>query len=207
MSAESIAIVPCLVYLSGFLTTFGMKTANRVLGRTLVFILGASLVISGLAMSYFLTPATANFVYASSWLVGMGNTLIMVTSVCIVGDLVGDQTNGAFVYGAMSFTDKLSNGLVIIVIQQGRETIEEVFGYTSVESGEYLRTCYCLVPTIAAFIGIGMVLMMQYGSGHLSVIQKRRVQQQQQQEDVPLVSVSTTGTTKVNQGGLYGTID
>jgi len=33
------------------------------------------------------------------------------------GDLVGHETSsGAFVYGALSFTDKLSNGLIILLL-------------------------------------------------------------------------------------------
>ena len=42
----------------------------------------------------------------------------MVTSQGIVADLIGENTShGAFVYGLMSFADKLSNGIAVYVIQ------------------------------------------------------------------------------------------
>lgn len=43
---------------------------------------------------------------------------MLVTSLGTTSDLIGDNTeSGAFVYGAMSFTDKLSNGLFVMAIQ------------------------------------------------------------------------------------------
>lgn len=46
-----------------------------------------------------------------------GNTIIMVTSVSMEGDLVGHDTDSSsFVYGTLSFTDKLSNGLLILLV-------------------------------------------------------------------------------------------
>lgn len=43
---------------------------------------------------------------------------MLVTSLGVSADLIGQNTdNGAFVYGVMSFTDKLSNGIVVMLIQ------------------------------------------------------------------------------------------
>lgn len=43
---------------------------------------------------------------------------MLVTSLGVTADLIGPNTeSGAFVYGAMSFTDKLSNGVVVMAIQ------------------------------------------------------------------------------------------
>ena len=49
---------------------------------------------------------------------GVGGSIILVTSLGITADLIGDKTgSGAFVYGIMSFCDKLSNGVAVVVIQ------------------------------------------------------------------------------------------
>lgn len=49
---------------------------------------------------------------------GAGGSIILVTSLGITADLIGDKTgSGAFVYGIMSFTDKIANGIAIDVIQ------------------------------------------------------------------------------------------
>lgn len=43
---------------------------------------------------------------------------MLVTSLGLTADLIENATDtAAFVYGAMSFTDKLANGVAIVVIQ------------------------------------------------------------------------------------------
>ncbi len=43
---------------------------------------------------------------------------MLITSLAVTADLIGPHVeSGAFVYGAMSFTDKLSNGLTVFLIQ------------------------------------------------------------------------------------------
>ena len=43
---------------------------------------------------------------------------MLVTSLGVTADFIGPSTNsGAFVYGIMSFTDKLCNGLAVVIIQ------------------------------------------------------------------------------------------
>lgn len=43
---------------------------------------------------------------------------MLVTSLGITADFIGQNVdNGAFVYGIMSFTDKLCNGLAVMLIQ------------------------------------------------------------------------------------------
>ena len=59
-----------------------------------------------------------------SWLIrlylyiGAGGSTMLITSLAVTADLIGPHVeSGAFVYGAMSFTDKLSNGLAVFLIQ------------------------------------------------------------------------------------------
>ena len=43
---------------------------------------------------------------------------MLVTSLSITADFIGGNVeSGAFVYGAMSFTDKISNGLAVMLVQ------------------------------------------------------------------------------------------
>jgi hypothetical protein len=49
---------------------------------------------------------------------GAGSSVMLVTSLGITADLIGPNIeSGAFVYGAMSFMDKLSNGVAVTLIQ------------------------------------------------------------------------------------------
>lgn len=57
-------------------------------------------------------------VYGAAVLLGVGSATILVMSLAMTAQLIGDQTqSGAFVYGAMSFTDKVANGLGVMIIQ------------------------------------------------------------------------------------------
>lgn len=165
MSATSIAIVPLLVYISGFLATFFLRYLNESLGRSGSFSLGTTLIIGALALSYGLTPSNATWIYLFSIMLGMGNSIIMVTSVCLEGDLVGNNIeSGAFVYGAMSFTDKISNGIAVLFIQNEREKLQ----HRPIDDAEFLRVVYCLLPSIAALVGMITVLYMRFVSSSKS---------------------------------------
>ncbi|GBP62336.1 Major facilitator superfamily domain-containing protein 12 [Eumeta japonica] len=57
-----------------------------------------------------------------------GGAIMLVTSLALTADLVGARTEAsAFVYGLMSFTDKLSCGIVIAVIQMYADTAENSY--------------------------------------------------------------------------------
>lgn len=50
--------------------------------------------------------------------IGAGGSTMLITSLAVTADLIGPHVeSGAFVYGAMSFTDKLSNGITVFLIQ------------------------------------------------------------------------------------------
>ena len=50
-------------------------------------------------------------IYVIGVLVGFGGSAMLITSLSITAELVGDNVeSSAFIYGAMSFTDKLSTG-------------------------------------------------------------------------------------------------
>lgn len=43
---------------------------------------------------------------------------MLVTTLGVTADLIGPDTDsGAFVYGSMSFADKLANGVAVMIIQ------------------------------------------------------------------------------------------
>ena len=49
---------------------------------------------------------------------GAGSSITMVTSLCITADLIGSHTaNGAFIYSAVTFADKVLNGVAVVIIE------------------------------------------------------------------------------------------
>uniref|UniRef100_A0A2K5F2V5 Major facilitator superfamily domain-containing protein 12 n=1 Tax=Aotus nancymaae TaxID=37293 RepID=A0A2K5F2V5_AOTNA len=112
-----IATIPLVMYLSGFFSSFLMKPVNKCIGRNMTYFSGL-LVILAFAAWVALTEGLGVAVYAAAVLLGAGCATILVTSLAMTADLIGPHTNsGAFVYGSMSFSDKVANGLAVMTIQ------------------------------------------------------------------------------------------
>ncbi|KAM3865912.1 major facilitator superfamily domain-containing protein 12-like [Diretmus argenteus] len=112
-----IATIPLVMYLSGFLSSFIMKPINKLIGKSLTYFLGLMLIM---AFSFWvlLDYRMGQEVYGAAVLLGVGSATILVMSLSMTADLIADQTqSGAFVYGAMSFTDKVANGAAVMIIQ------------------------------------------------------------------------------------------
>uniref|UniRef100_A0A8C5ZS37 MFSD12 n=1 Tax=Marmota marmota marmota TaxID=9994 RepID=A0A8C5ZS37_MARMA len=112
-----IATIPLVMYLSGFLSSFLMKPVNKCIGRNLTYFAGL-LVVLVFAAWVALVDTLGMAVYVAAVLLGAGCATILVTSLAMTADLIGPHTHsGAFVYGAMSFSDKVANGLAVMVVQ------------------------------------------------------------------------------------------
>uniref|UniRef100_A0A3B5BDR8 Major facilitator superfamily domain containing 12 n=1 Tax=Stegastes partitus TaxID=144197 RepID=A0A3B5BDR8_9TELE len=112
-----IATIPLVMYLSGFLSSFIMKPLSKLIGKCLTYFVGLLLIM---AFSYWvlLDAKMGQQVYGAAVLLGAGSATILVISLSMTAELIGDQTqSGAFVYGAMSFTDKVANGAAVMIIQ------------------------------------------------------------------------------------------
>nr|XP_044990656.1 major facilitator superfamily domain-containing protein 12 [Jaculus jaculus] len=112
-----IATIPLVMYLSGFLSSFLMKPINRSFGRNMTYFAGL-LVVLAFAAWVALAGHLGVAVYGAAVLLGAGCATILVTSLAMTADLIGPHTHsGAFVYGAMSFSDKVANGLAVMAVQ------------------------------------------------------------------------------------------
>ncbi|KAM9469681.1 major facilitator superfamily domain-containing protein 12-like isoform 1-T1 [Clarias gariepinus] len=112
-----IATIPLVMYLSGFVSSLIMKPFNKLIGKSMVYFVGLVLIM---VFSYWALMDThmGDGVYGAAVLLGAGSATILVMSLSMTADLIADQTqSGAFVYGAMSFTDKVANGVGVIIIQ------------------------------------------------------------------------------------------
>ncbi|KAK9539521.1 hypothetical protein VZT92_004622 [Zoarces viviparus] len=112
-----IATIPLVMYLSGFLSSFIMKTVSRLIGKCLTYFVGLLLIM---AFSYWVLvdEKMGERVYGAAVLLGAGSATVLVISLAMTAELIANQTqSGAFVYGAMSFTDKLANGAAVMIIQ------------------------------------------------------------------------------------------
>jgi len=111
-----IALVPLTVFVSGFVTTIVTKPLIQLIGRKLAYLVG--LVFVAASCGFLLWPDIGLKVYGSVVLLGIGSSTILVASLSITADLIGKNTEcSGFVFGSMSFCDKLSNGLAVQAIE------------------------------------------------------------------------------------------
>ncbi|XP_037074108.1 LOW QUALITY PROTEIN: major facilitator superfamily domain-containing protein 12-like [Pollicipes pollicipes] len=115
----SVAIFPLIMYIGGFFGSVGIKLLNHQLGRRISLGIGAVLGIIACAGIFFGSGSVFEqyVVYGIAVILGMGGSIMLVTTLAATSDIIGTSVKGAFVYGALSFSDKLSNGLVVEIIQ------------------------------------------------------------------------------------------
>ncbi|CAL7946225.1 unnamed protein product [Xylocopa violacea] len=120
MPATSLAIIPLIMYLSSFVTSLIIEKLNTKLGRKISYCVGVVLGICACIWIQFDTSLTYTKyeIYPVSLLLGSAGSIVLVTSLGVTADFIGQNVDsGAFVYGVMSFTDKLCNGLAVMFIQ------------------------------------------------------------------------------------------
>ncbi|KAL2090013.1 hypothetical protein ACEWY4_014701 [Coilia grayii] len=114
---KSIAIVPLVMYVSGFVTSLVMKPVSKRIGISMTYLVGLVLILA-FALWILLDRSLGNRIYGGAVILGSGSAIILVMSLSLTSKLIGDQTqSGAFVFGAMSLSDKVSNGLAMMLIQ------------------------------------------------------------------------------------------
>lgn len=155
MPATALAVIPLIMYLSSLKMSLIIERINTKLGRKIAYLIGFIQGASACIWIFFGEGQsfTNYFIYPCSLLLGAGGSVMLVTSLGITADLIGKNTqSGAFVYGAMSFTDKMANGVAILLIQYLRCPADCTFYYRNVVS---------LVCGGSAVLGLIMILCIK----------------------------------------------
>lgn len=135
MAASALALVPLVMFIGSFVTSMCIEKMNRFCGRKLTYALGTTLaMIACIWIRYGgSTDYIHIYIYIVAALIGAGGSIVLVTSLGVTTDLIGDKTDsGAFVYGIMSFTDKLANGVAVIIIQDLHKDPLDTYFYRNV---------------------------------------------------------------------------
>ncbi|CAK9830966.1 Major facilitator superfamily domain-containing protein 12 [Anthophora retusa] len=120
MPATFLAIIPLIMFLSSFVMSLIIERLNTKLGRKLSYCLGVILGMFACTWIQFGTGLTYTKyqIYPVFVILGSAGSIMLITSLGITADFIGQNVDsGSFVYGIMSFTDKLCNGLAVILIQ------------------------------------------------------------------------------------------
>ncbi|XP_066397970.1 uncharacterized protein [Miscanthus floridulus] len=156
----NVSQVPAIIYICSLIVSVILQETRWSSWRLkLYFSAGAVLwILSGLGI-VFLPSRMHNLMYAISTIIGAANALMTVTSISMEGVLVGEDLNGcAFVYGSLSFVDKVSCGVALYVLEsyQGstkiRSNLGTAFGYSVTRLGLGLVPAVCsLLSAIVAY--------------------------------------------------------
>jgi len=116
---NSIASIPFTVFASSLVFT---ALSNKIVALTntaVATVVGCAMVIGACAGFPFLHPSHWQLIFPFAMLLGAGCGILQTTSLSLIADhVIGDNEVGtAFVYGSMSLTDKVANGLTILIIQ------------------------------------------------------------------------------------------
>ena len=122
LHAQFVATVPLTMFISGFITSFVLKKANDVFGRKTTYLIGATIGVAGTFWTHFgistEDPNNKYYVFVLASLIGISGSTMLVTSLSLTAEFIGSNTgSSAFIYGLMSLTDKVSNGLAVVLIQ------------------------------------------------------------------------------------------
>jgi hypothetical protein len=122
LDKSQIAMIPFICYISGFCATFPLRYLSRYLGTYFTYFLGTALIF-GCSCLFWYNDIIYNSkditTIVAAVLLGSGSSIILVSSLSLTADLIGKNTGtSAFVFGCMSFIDKLSNGIAVAALQQ-----------------------------------------------------------------------------------------
>lgn len=195
----TIANVPLVCYASSFVTATVLKKVDKQLGRILTYVLGALFAIGAAVFVYFIPGEKIWMVYLAAVIIGAGGALMLVTSLSIVADLIGEITgSSAFVYGAMSFTDKLANGVAVEIIQIFHPCVN-----CCPACEPYYRKVQSFGPGGAAalaLIGVAMLRLSLFGSSPTRVVDSKLLRDPAASND----SMSSDSRGLLNNGNVVG---
>ncbi|XP_010243432.2 PREDICTED: major facilitator superfamily domain-containing protein 12-like [Nelumbo nucifera] len=173
MAQSSKALVPAIIYICSFAVSVVLQGITWTGQRLKAFFTaGAVLWIFSGAGILILPSSMHNFMYLLSVIIGISNALIMVTGVSMQSFLVGEDLNGcAFVYGSLSFLDKISCGLALYVLESYQSSAASLKGCHRIMGClSVTRYGLGLVPASCALLGLVVTYTMDLHTPHLKPI-------------------------------------
>ena len=103
-----------------------MEKMSSIIGKTGTFILGCiSMLIASIIIFCVDLSQEIEVLIIVSILIGVGTSVMLIQVLAIAGELIStDESSSGFVYGFLSFIEKVINGGVIMFIQIGFEKMK-----------------------------------------------------------------------------------
>eukprot|EP00667_Euglena_gracilis_P007107 EG_transcript_7168 len=160
MPALALALVPSTFFVGQMVASVCLPTLSTRFRPEMLFIASLALVSFGCLVTYFACHFSRSIIYAGGFVLGIGCGATMVGSMAFVADLVSTKRQmAAWVYGLMSFTDKVSGGVALLLLQRGLQG----YGSFEVASGgreQFLLWTITLLPTTVALVALAAILLL-----------------------------------------------
>ncbi|KFM58306.1 Major facilitator superfamily domain-containing protein 12, partial [Stegodyphus mimosarum] len=117
---DFIAKIPLVMNVSGFFISCSLPKFFKVMSKKITLLTGATL---GVGACFWISighgPAFCyKGIYGVGAIMGAASSMLVVSSLSFIHDLIGTSAeSGAFVYGCMSFCDKMANGIAGMIVQ------------------------------------------------------------------------------------------
>nr|GMD53561.1 major facilitator superfamily domain-containing protein 12-like isoform X1 [Ipomoea batatas] len=164
MSDSAKALVPAIIYISSFVVSVMLQELTWTSQRIKAFYSVGGILWIFCGIVILLLPRNMNvFMYILSVVIGIANALIMVTGVSMQSVLVGEDLNGcAFVYGSLSFLDKISCGVALFILESYEDSTPALGDCSPFYAGfSITRYALGLVPAVCALIGVIVTCSMK----------------------------------------------
>lgn len=120
-SVEHLATVPLVSFLASFVASLVLKYTNKYVGNSFVYFVGSTIslgVCTWIALSTSAVSFSTLELLVIASLFGAGSSITMISSLCITAEMIGKHAEqGGFIYSAVTFTDKLITGIVVVIIE------------------------------------------------------------------------------------------
>ncbi|CDW85081.1 UNKNOWN [Stylonychia lemnae] len=137
----ALALVPLVSYITSMIFSlfFYKKLMNLLQNRFIPFFVSIIVISLGSIPYIFLNsdPNLQWMVYVLSSIQGLGLAIMLNTATSLISDVIGkDDSSSAFVYGAYSFFEKITNGILIFLVtayyNQSEQPLRLIIGITPV---------------------------------------------------------------------------
>ncbi|KAG0484080.1 hypothetical protein HPP92_012164 [Vanilla planifolia] len=162
MPQSSKALVPAIIYISSFIISVILQEMSWTGSRLKTFFtIGAILWIFSGSGILFLPSRLRDIMYLLSITIGIANALMMVTGISMQSILVGKDLNGCgFVYGSLSFLDKLSCGLALYALESYQDSNHMVRSFAVSSGFSITRYGLGFIPAACALLSAVVIFTM-----------------------------------------------
>lgn len=179
---EAIAYFPLMILVSGILMSATVKHLNKFFSNKVLFCAGTVIVIGSSTWFYFTPQSHRDMIYAPTIIMGCGNSIMLVTSLAMVADTIGNnKKSSGFVYGVCALMDKLALGFIVLALQENYPQQDSTTGPCGEPCAQYLRGAFSVFPGVEALIAFLVVAFLYRPNQNKNV--KREVTGEQDRTD------------------------